>query len=395
MWHVYLLIPPIIATAWALFNIKGLKVRARRLVMMALIVLAMTYFGIEDYLLQTGYYPFIGAKLLHDFVATLLVPLAHLLVCYSLGITNDLRYFKFTMGLSVLMVFDLLHLICTGGSTLPSLTTKYNYLHLSIGEMWTANVQVYSVIIILQTFIEAQRIYVMRKIFVVRDLYLSRSGKGVVWFTFFVCLWIFLTMLPSHELMATTIIGTVVMVSYSILFTGYSIVLGWFFNPEIIVDSEDNKVNIERDVDSMLAEDLRLLLERDKVYLNNNLRIEDLANILSSNRTYIARAFRIKFKGTFTEVMNRYRIEHAKALMLEDPRMRMDEVASRSGFSSSSFYARVFKAAENLTPTQWRRRNLQETSADDDDVQDYDEGITTEEALEGKEVAASPRINRS
>lgn len=355
MWHIALLIPPFSTFVWALIKMKGFEVRIRRQLLSYVAIAALTYFTIQDIVNQMGVYPFVGAKLLHDLAACTIVPALHLLICYSMGITHGLKYFKMSMLLLVLMLPDIIYSI----SLMPDWqqmqrSDMFNYLHLSFAEHHSLTLQMYSIIIICQIGIELQRITVLRKIFDVRRLYLARGAKSLIYLFVVVCVWIFLTVIPSHEIYAHTVYGTVMMVGYSIIATCFCLGFTLFFNYNVVLDSENNPVEIGNDNDSALAEDIQLLIERDEVYRNSNLRIDDLAAMLSTNRTYVARAFRLKFGASFTEVMNTYRVEHAKRLMVSDPKKRMEEIALESGFSSSNFFGRVFKAAEGITPSTWR-----------------------------------------
>lgn len=355
MWHIFLLVPPLLSVVWAIIKVQGFKVRTRRFLIVFIAAAAVFYFTTQDYLSQTGVYPFVGAKLLHDLCACLLVPLIHLLVCYTMGITQGLKFFKISMWLLVLMIPDVCGLLVSLPVDEPLHRDDiFSYFAFSFNGHSTFKLQTYAFIIIVQTIIEVQRILVMRRIFIVRRLNLAKGAKWLVYLFFVLCGWIILTVIPSHETYANPVYNNIMLTGYSIIATLFCVGFVYFFNYDVVVDNEDHPVSMENDLDSTLAEDIRLLLEQDRIYTNSNLRIDDLAAMLSTNRTYVARTFRLKFGGTFTEVMNRYRVEHAKRLMLDDPKKRMEEVALESGFSSSNFFGRVFKALEGSTPSTWR-----------------------------------------
>ena len=52
--------------------------------------------------------------------------------------------------------------------------------------------------------------------------------------------------------------------------------------------------------------------------------------------------------------VNRYRIRQARAL-LEDTDRNITEVALKVGFSNSSYFGRVFRREEGVSPTAFRR----------------------------------------
>lgn len=56
---------------------------------------------------------------------------------------------------------------------------------------------------------------------------------------------------------------------------------------------------------------------------------------------------------TFVEIVNRYRVEVAE-IYLRSGNMKLYDVADRSGFSDSHYFARVFKKITGLTPGEFR-----------------------------------------
>lgn len=357
MWIIPFVIAPLAAAAWAMFAIKGVKATQRRVQLLVIVGLAILFFYLQFQVVTTGFYPFFGAKFMHDFAGTLLIPLIHLFYCYSLGIEHELRFFRIMMALTLLMVPEFLMLLTLPSKALP-IDACFNYLQFNVGNGHGLRLQIYSVIIFMQGVIEMQRIMVLRRIFIVRELYLTREGKVVVWGSIAVCAWILLTLLPPYEVLQRYHGMEIMLVAYSLIATGLIYLTVTYLSSDIIVDGDKHPVNIAADADDAIADSIRVAITRDKVFLNHSLRIEDFAESLSTNRTYIARVCRLRYRMTFTELMNHHRVEFAKQLMTANPRQRMDEISLESGFSSASFFARVFKAHEGVSPTQWRQANV-------------------------------------
>lgn len=367
MWHFLLILPPFAAFVWAAFQLHGYKVRERRMLLAGIGVSLLIYFSIQDVLDQRGVYPFIGAKFLHDLAATSILPCTHLFICYFVGADFNKAVARLTFLLMLLMVPDFVCML-SNPSVQQAIDRQemYNYLTLNMVPGHTLKLQMYVVVLIIQLGIEVLSVLRLRQMLKQRNLYLnSRSRLGVNLSICF-CVWVLLTLLPSHEFYANRIANALMLSSYSLLLTLMAVGIVAFFNTAFIVDSENKPVDMSHDLDSRLGEDIRLLMERERIYLNPVLRIEELASMLSTNRTYVTRAFRLKFNSTFTEVVNRYRIEHAKELMRQDRRKRIDEVARESGFGSANFFGRVFKNAEGVTPTQWRNGERAPLLKDDD-----------------------------
>ena len=61
-----------------------------------------------------------------------------------------------------------------------------------------------------------------------------------------------------------------------------------------------------------------------------------------------------RFSGdNFKNYLNRYRINMAQKILTEDPDVRIAELASRVGFSSSNTFIRVFDRYMGVTPKQY------------------------------------------
>ncbi len=104
---------------------------------------------------------------------------------------------------------------------------------------------------------------------------------------------------------------------------------------------------------------LEQLMQQEKLYLNPELRLNELAGLLGTNRTYVSRLIHNRRNLNFCDYVNHCRIQHAKRLLLEstgEP-LPIDEVALRSGFSSNSTFYRVFTDKEGITPSRFRKLN--------------------------------------
>jgi AraC-like DNA-binding protein len=95
------------------------------------------------------------------------------------------------------------------------------------------------------------------------------------------------------------------------------------------------------------------LIEEKELWKRADLRLDDIARELASNRMYISTLLNSISGVNFTTLINGYRIKHAQQLMREHPDMLIDTVAEESGFSSRTAFFRNFKAQTGMTPKQW------------------------------------------
>ena len=97
-------------------------------------------------------------------------------------------------------------------------------------------------------------------------------------------------------------------------------------------------------------------MERKKPYTNPNFRLIDLQQVLPMNRTYLSQFIHREYGCTFYQFVNRYRIEEAQRLKLEQPDIKIGEVSARCGFSSPTVFTRTFTTITGLTPRQWGKK---------------------------------------
>jgi AraC-like DNA-binding protein len=101
-----------------------------------------------------------------------------------------------------------------------------------------------------------------------------------------------------------------------------------------------------------LTERINLLMKEEQLFLQPNLKLENLAQLLQTNRTYVYQAINQQMGMTFSELINRQRIAYAKELIEKHPEMSMSDVANKSGFASlSSFYRnlKIYKQSVKMT----------------------------------------------
>lgn len=85
---------------------------------------------------------------------------------------------------------------------------------------------------------------------------------------------------------------------------------------------------------------LNVLMVDHHLYLRHDLKLTDLAKEVGTCRTYLSSYLNNNLQISFSDYINRQRIDYAKDLLLKHPDLSTDEVAERSGFSSVSTYKR-------------------------------------------------------
>ncbi len=106
--------------------------------------------------------------------------------------------------------------------------------------------------------------------------------------------------------------------------------------------------------DIRLMERICGLMEGQQFYLQQGLKVSDIASALGTNSRYISECVRAERGISFTQFVNEYRVAYAKRLLIEQPDKKMSAVAIDSGFSNDKALTRSFKDLTGLTPTEWK-----------------------------------------
>lgn len=103
------------------------------------------------------------------------------------------------------------------------------------------------------------------------------------------------------------------------------------------------------------AEEVNAWFEREKPYLNEDLRLTDLQRVFPISRSYLSQLFNKELGMTFSDYVNQFRIEESKRLMDAEPRTSIQEIAERSGFHSISTFRRAFTKYTGIIPSEYKR----------------------------------------
>ena len=88
-------------------------------------------------------------------------------------------------------------------------------------------------------------------------------------------------------------------------------------------------------------------------HLYSQLRTEDIAKAMFVSRTYLSTSFHHETGKTISDYIRDERIKEAKKLLKHSGKS-LSEISSELGFSSQSYFTRVFKSCTNCTPKEYR-----------------------------------------
>jgi AraC-like DNA-binding protein len=97
------------------------------------------------------------------------------------------------------------------------------------------------------------------------------------------------------------------------------------------------------------------LLDAEKVYLNPNLSLDDLAKMLKTNKKYVSQLINEDFKSNFNHLINQYRIKDARVLLLseDNKKLNLEGIAEKCGFNNRVSFTTAFKRITGLSPSYY------------------------------------------
>lgn len=112
-------------------------------------------------------------------------------------------------------------------------------------------------------------------------------------------------------------------------------------------------------MDEMKEKILRIVYQQ-KRYKDKDFSAKKLAEELGTNTRYISAVVNVKFQMNYTSFVNKFRIEEAMAILVDKryQSLKMEQVSDMVGFSNrQSFYASFYRLM-NMTPREYRLKNV-------------------------------------
>ncbi|MCI8388441.1 MAG: AraC family transcriptional regulator [Clostridiales bacterium] len=105
------------------------------------------------------------------------------------------------------------------------------------------------------------------------------------------------------------------------------------------------------DSDDILVNQIR---EWIRINSDRNMNAADLAERFGYSEDYISRLFKSKTGKSLKMIIDEYKMNHLKWLLLESE-LSLSEVADSAGFSDYKLFLKYFKYHEGMTPTEFRK----------------------------------------
>jgi len=190
----------------------------------------------------------------------------------------------------------------------------------------------------------------------------------IVMLLFWLLMVLFLVLLHGHSNMEWYMDGMLLFSIVAILYLGTMGILQPRVYRPIRIRIEQNEeipVNDEKYKKSALNDEmmskillrLKQVMENQQPYLNSNLTLPELAQLVEVSPNYLSQVINEKLQMNFFDYINSHRIEVAKKLLVEPlPYTRtILDIAMESAFNSKSAFYSSFKKQTGLTPVQYKK----------------------------------------
>jgi AraC-like DNA-binding protein/uncharacterized RmlC-like cupin family protein len=123
-------------------------------------------------------------------------------------------------------------------------------------------------------------------------------------------------------------------------------ILGFLYRGKYLVEADDIKNNRE-------AQKILPLLSYINANYHENITLESASAMLNFDPSYFCRIFKLATGATFTEYLNFARICNAERMLAKSDKSIL-EISEAVGFSSVSYFNRIFKKYKNCSPRFYR-----------------------------------------
>lgn len=149
----------------------------------------------------------------------------------------------------------------------------------------------------------------------------------------------------------------------SVVFSSTLFAIGWLgylqkaVNPNF-EDASSAQVEqpdeLQMDHRQLLMWKITNLFRTDRSYLNAKLTIQDVAQAVGTNRTYVSSIINQHYGVNFCTFVNNFRIEELESMLKKHPELTNQLLAESCGFGSVDSLKRAVHAKTGLSVTQWK-----------------------------------------
>jgi len=125
----------------------------------------------------------------------------------------------------------------------------------------------------------------------------------------------------------------------------------------IAKSSKYEKSSLRHDQAKVYGLQLETFMTEAKPYLNNELRMQEFADMVKIPSHHVSQVINEHLNATFFDYINKYRVDEAKRLILAEPETSLLEIAFKAGFNNKTSFTNAFKKFQSQTPAAFRKKH--------------------------------------
>lgn len=111
----------------------------------------------------------------------------------------------------------------------------------------------------------------------------------------------------------------------------------------------------ELSAEMRLFRELSVVMKNEHLFCDPEINRRALAERLATNERYLAEAIRVGASETFNNYINQLRLTYSLDLLISQPNLSIDAIATDAGFNSYPTFHRLFTRAFGMGPAEYRR----------------------------------------
>ena len=104
-----------------------------------------------------------------------------------------------------------------------------------------------------------------------------------------------------------------------------------------------------------MDEKLDKILHYLQIHFTEDITLEELADMFFISKYYLSREFKKKYGEGINACINLFRVNRGKELLRFTDK-RIHEISDMCGVPDTNYFIKLFKAAENMTPSEYRQK---------------------------------------
>lgn len=119
----------------------------------------------------------------------------------------------------------------------------------------------------------------------------------------------------------------------------------------LFIARESGKTHVEKKESPIVEKAVSYI----RKHYMESVTLQDVAISCYVSREHLSRIFKKETGFGFNEYLTVYRMKKAKAMMTEDPKIKVAQVALRCGFNDSNYFSKLYKKVYGVAPTSVKR----------------------------------------